>query len=420
MSKQKKKKNKVSLRKVGAHSGPVVEAELLAKDEMDPDKWEVKSISSSLSTHIGYIKEDEEAENVSAEITNHSVRAEYVKRKATPKAPKPAKLSDSINVAFPATLTILKPYKTIAVMPDQQIGYRLIESIAESGSVEFKTDPIHSEQAMATALNIAAAQENLSHIVNLGDMLDLTQMTSFLGDSTFQNTLSMSLRRTTRELELQAEIVSKKNGGAKLSRHDNNSYGVTYIFGNHEYRVNKEIAKRWPEIQTLVAQGGNAPVMSLQNLLGLDEIGVHHEDYRTGGLYGWIFPGTQSLKFVHGDTVNSKGSTAANYLAKSTDYSIMFGHVHGIELHWATKQTRGDSVEIFACSPGTLARVDGAVPGYSTGVSSDGAGYDAFVDWQQGMALVHYRPGEAFSEELEIVKIREDGSAFYNGKIYKG
>ena len=48
----------------------------------------------------------------------------------------------------------------------------------------------------------------------------------------------------------------------------------------------------------------------------------------------------------------------------------------------------------MAASPGCLARIDGAVPSTKGGIDLDGVPLQSYEDWQQGLAVVRYEPGD--------------------------
>jgi hypothetical protein len=185
------------------------------------------------------------------------------------------------------------------VLPDPQIGFRH----HADGTLE----PFHDEAAMAVALAIVKHVKP-DHIVNLGDFLDLPeQSTKFRKEAAFARTTQMSLDRAHEFLAQQVEA------GHSLSR-------ISLLEGNHDIRL-----KNYVIDNALAAFGlrqanlpASWPVMSVQHLLRLDELGVdYYEGYPQGIV--WL---NENLAAIHG--VNLKPDKT---LAEE-DASQIHGHTH--------------------------------------------------------------------------------------------
>jgi hypothetical protein len=151
--------------------------------------------------------------------------------------------------------------------------------------------------------------------------------------------------------------------------------------------------------------------MSVPYLCRLDEFEITYlSGYPTGA--HWI---NERLHVIHGDKVASGGSTAHKYLA-TVKTSVIFGHIHRREWAERTRDDHDGARTILAVSPGCLARTDGAVPSTRGGHDLDGRPLYRSEDWQQGIAVVEYEPGDG-NFNLELVPIR-DGWARWRGIDY--
>jgi hypothetical protein len=277
---------------------------------------------------------------------------------------------------------------TALILPDPQIGWRMTDHGLE---------PFHDADAMAVAVQIAAAIQP-DVIVHLGDFLDFAPFSRFAQETGFRNTTQAGIDAGYRFLaELRAGAPSHKGW---------------LIAGNHDKRISDTLSKLAPELARLRrADTGGWPVMSLPGLLRLDEVGVEFIDgYPAGEL--WLSP---KLRAEHGHRVTSGGSTAA-LMVKDLQTSTLFGHVHRSECHYRTFDTYDGPRTVFAYSPGTLARTDGAVPSFHSGVdSSTAASKRRHENWQQGVGVLSWS-GDS-DPIIEHVAIRR-GVGTYRGVQY--
>jgi hypothetical protein len=96
--------------------------------------------------------------------------------------------------------------------------------------------------------------------------------------------------------------------------------------------------------------------------------------------------------------------------------SVIYGHIHRREWAERTRDDHDGARTILAASPGCLARIDGAVPSTRGGHDLDGRPLYRAEDWQQGLSVVEYIPGDG-EFNLEMIPIR-DGWARWRGKDY--
>jgi hypothetical protein len=151
--------------------------------------------------------------------------------------------------------------------------------------------------------------------------------------------------------------------------------------------------------------------MSVPYLCNLDDYGVEYlPGYPTGA--HWI---NQRLHVIHGDKVASGGSTAHKYLS-TVKTSVIYGHIHRREWAERTRDDHDGARTILAASPGCLAKISGEVPSTRGGHDLDGRPLYRAEDWQQGLCLVEYIPGDG-EFNLEMIPIR-DGWARWRGRDY--
>lgn len=299
------------------------------------------------------------------------------------------------NIKLPPTKpskTEARDYKRAVILPDIQAGYY---RLADDSLVS-----IHDERAIAAALQVVKAAKPDKIIMN-GDNLDLAEMGKYIVTPAYQRTTQATIDwmttfcATLRHLAPEAEIV--------------------WIAGNHEERLPKYIVQN--ATASFGLRQGNVPdswpVMSVPHLCRLNEWGVTYlPGYPTGS--HWI---NNRFRVIHGHKVASGGSTAHKYLATEKT-SVIYGHIHRIELAHRTRDDWDGPKTILAASAGCLAKVSGEVPSTKGGTDLDGRPLPQTEDWQQGMAVVDYEEGEG-DFHLEIVPIM-NGIARWHGKNYGG
>jgi hypothetical protein len=67
-------------------------------------------------------------------------------------------------------------------------------------------------------------------------------------------------------------------------------------------------------------------------------------------------------------------------------------------------------------SPGCLCRVDGAVPSVKGSTDVNGRPVVYYENWQQGMAVITYKPEGSF--HVDLVHI-DDGKTLFRGQEFK-
>jgi predicted phosphodiesterase len=285
-------------------------------------------------------------------------------------------------------------WKQAVILPDPQIGFRQFDD---------KLDPFHDDAAMNVALQVTAALEHengVDQVVNLGDFLDLPAQGKYEQEAAFAFTTQQAIDRG--HLFLGEQRAAAPN--AK----------IVVLEGNHDRRMQKFV-----QANALAAFGlrranvpDSWPVMSLPYLLRLDELDIEYIDAYPAGMW-WI---NDSLRAIHGDKVNSGGSTAMKYTNEMPHISTVFGHIHRQEIQSKTTFDRAGKIKAMAISPGCLCRVDGAVPSVKGSVGIDGRPVTYYENWQQGISVITYKPEGSF--HVELVHI-DDGKTLFRGQEFK-
>ena len=277
--------------------------------------------------------------------------------------------------------------KRAVILPDPQIGWRH----HADGTLE----PFHDEAAIEVALQVARYVRP-DRITNLGDFLDLPeQSTKFRKEAAFARTTQMSLDYAHEFLGRQREIVGPDGT-------------IDLIEGNHDVRLKNYITDN--ALSAFGLRQANAPeswpVLSIQHLLRLDELGV---DYAEGYPQGIIYY-NEALGFIHGFHLKPEKMLA------DEGTSLGHGHTHSIYEMSRTKRTAHGPVTNTVFSPGCLCRVDGGVPSTKGATAQDGKVVTSVEDWQQGLAVVEYDPLGTFWRH-QFVRI-EDGRAWHDGRWF--
>ena len=266
------------------------------------------------------------------------------------------------------------------VLPDMQIGYR-------------EDEPFHDEAAMELGL-IACRELQPDNIVLLGDNLDLPTMSKFdrLGAG-WNNQVQRSLNRFHHYL---SQI-----------RADNPESNLVVHWGNHDLRLHKQIIRHNGELLGLKRANAEHElgVLTLQFLLRTKELEVQTIDAYPRGKY-WL---EDNLHTTHGYKVRSGGNTAQAMLSDN-DSSVIFGHVHRIEV--ATKTLTNGRI-IQAVTPGTLARIDGSVPSQEHTVDESDRTVQGHDNWQQGLAVVHHNPR---NHQIDVIRINQGRMNLYGNE----
>ncbi len=294
-----------------------------------------------------------------------------------------------VRVSPPAAApTLLRGWKTAVIFADTQFGYRHIED---------EYVPFHDDAAIDTAWAISRALN--PHVVGgAGDILDLPSQSRWAQEASFAQTTQKTLDTCHYRMAQLRDSVSGE---------------IILIEGNHDKRL-----QNYVETNALAAFGlrkaglpASWPVMSIPNLLRLDELDIQYQDAYPAAHY-WI---NNKLKVEHGTKANSNGSTMQKYLRDEPHFSRAAGHSHRLEINSRTTYDRLGRIQSFGINPGCLCRVDGAVPSVHGAVGADGHHAEVFEDWQQGIAVIRYTDDDVYPSIVPII----DGRAFFEGQVFQ-
>ena len=306
---------------------------------------------------------------------------------------------DPVRQGPPVRVTVRVPkkaknpdgYETAVILPDIQIGYfRNSDGVLE---------PTHDEDALAVALAIVRDVQP-DKVVLVGDNVDAPEFGKYRLSPAYALTTQASIdRATTLSAELRACAPDAE---------------IVWLAGNHEERLVNATLDNLKAAFGL--RRGNSkhelPVLSIPYLCRFDEYGITYLPGYPASSY-WI---NEKIKVIHGDKVRSGGSTAHAYLNGGTKCSVLYGHIHRREWAERSRDDYDGPKTILAASPGTLARCDGSVPSTKGGLDLDGRPLPIVEDWQQGVGVVTYEPGDGrfWYEQVAI----HQGEALFRGTLY--
>ncbi len=284
-----------------------------------------------------------------------------------------------------------KGWRDAYLVPDIQIGY----FTDGDGNLV----PIHDEAAMAVALAIAKDLQP-AVIVFHGDNADLAEMSKYRHSPAFAGMMQATVDRCT----LLAEEYRQACPNAD----------IYWLEGNHEARLSFYILDNARGAYGLRRgrEPKGWPVLSLPHLCHFDASRVAYvSGYPANEV--WL---NDNFRVIHGHRVKSGGSTAHMYLDDAR-VSTAFGHVHRRELAQRTRHTRNGARTVTSVSFGCLARLDGVVPSTKGGMDVHGQPVRTTEDWQQGVGIVRYQPGDGLHsvEHVEILS----GWAMWRDQEYR-
>lgn len=297
----------------------------------------------------------------------------------------PARTSYAIKPVTPTPRA--SKFKTCVVGADTQIGF----DMTEDGTLI----PYHDDAAIDIFQQVVQLEDpNVTALA--GDILDLTEQGRWAQEERFARTTQPSLERARL---LAAETRARTSGE------------IIWIEGNHDKRMQSFMEANAKSAMGLRKAGypDSWPVMSIPNLVGLDEFDTDYIDAYPAGAY-WLM---NDLRIIHGTRSNSKGSTAAQYSNDTPHLSTIFGHTHRLEVQSKTIFDRAGKIRTMTVNPGCLCRVDGMVPSVHGARHLDGTKATYWENWQQGVAVIRYHESGKFY--VELVQI-DEGRGFHGGQ----
>lgn len=281
-------------------------------------------------------------------------------------------------------------WKTSVILPDIQAGFFR----DPKGNLQ----PTHDPRAIELALQVIRDIQP-DHVLIGGDGTDFPELGRYRLSPVFVQTTQATIDWVDKFLESLTSITNAE---------------IDWLEGNHEKRMPNYLLDNAAAAFGLKRAGFEEdwPVMSLPFLANFEHWGVNYIAGYPAAEY-WF---NDRIKAMHGDKVNSAGSTVHRYLNTERVSTISF-HIHRMEMGSRTRHSRNGPRTILAASPGCLCRIDGAVPSVKGGTNLEGVPVEHSEDWQQGMAVLRYKDGddEFAYEPISIF----DGWAMFNGQEYK-
>ena len=351
--------------------------QLLEKFNVSEDDWKVTNFK--VNQWDVSAKEEVDGKIVWNTHTNYQARATLV-RKVPVKCDFPVVQGATVR---PTKFNVKIPKRDLnvdVVLPDAQVGFKKDFNTGE-------LSPLHDLKAISVATEIVK-EIRPNRIILLGDMLDLPDWsTHYVRSPEFYFTTQPSL-------DWLASWI------AELRPYCNE---MVYIEGNHEKRMIDSIVQN--TIQAYGIKPANEPdvppILSVPYMLGLHKMGVKYVgNYPHGEFYV-----NDNLVCIHGNKVGPKSGQSVMKMLDSPRISVIQGHVHRLEMGHKTVWTHGKPKIYQAISLGTLARIDGIVPGGGTR-----------YNWQQGFGIVEYDKERFQVDSIGIY----DGKAIFKGKLYSG
>jgi predicted phosphodiesterase len=283
-------------------------------------------------------------------------------------------------------------WKTCVFLPDAQIGFRRL--------ADGELDPFHDPRAIDVATQIVEV-ERPDGVIHAGDFEDFAPFGRYRNEAGFAMTVQPAIQYGYEWLAILAELCRWQ----KLISGNHDVRLQNYIIDNaiHAFGISRAkkdaLTKEWP-------------VLSLQNLLRLDELGVEYVgSYPAGATYL-----NDNLAAIHGAKIGNRTRTAAQIVVEDERVSILHGHTHKRALASKTRNSRGAPKFSVAFFPGCLCRIDGAVPSVKGAIDAFGAPVKSWEDWQQGVGVIRYQDGNG-KFAIEDVPIFE-GWAMHRGQEF--
>jgi hypothetical protein len=164
----------------------------------------------------------------------------------------------------------------------------------------------------------------------------------------------------------------------------------TKLPGNHDERIRNTFIDYMLDLHNLRQAGDDQPLMSIPNLLRLDELGIDYIEPH--GPYQFAQHNlSNKLSARHGWLVTKGAGASAHKTLEHLGYSVVVGHTHR---QGHVHQTKFD----IHGKPETLAGVES---GCMCDISK-GLGYAPNPDWQNGFATAIVYPDGTFKLDLAI------------------
>lgn len=233
----------------------------------------------------------------------------------------------------PSSMEELKQMSDIGMVEFKKIDYvarmgtverNRGELIVAAGDFQF---PFEDGDVFASFLTFLAS-ERPDQVVLTGDILDLTAASAFDRDPRLGMSIQDELQHSHNRL---AEIRAAAGKAAK----------IVFIYGNHEARMSKWLARKAPELVGITDING-VEMLSLSSLLRLERLGIEPAVYE-----GTAFSGPENLRSyyqiapdliaTHGTySKNTGGGASIMPIVDAAGVSVVGGHDHSQGLAFKT------------------------------------------------------------------------------------
>jgi hypothetical protein len=211
--------------------------------------------------------------------------------------------------------------------------------------------PFHDPKCLAL-LNLFLEREQPAWLILNGDFQDFWEISSF-------DLVPRGGKRFLREIEIGKGILTEFRRILPRAR-------ITWIEGNHEFRLRKYLMRNARELYGLKS-------LSVAELFSLPKLRIEYVPcHKSASKFTDNFIRVGDLHVGHWDTVAQQGGSAARLLVESKGVSVLQGHTHRFGAHARTT-------------------VDGRV---LLGIENfcmcqRRAGYVSYPNWQQGFSVVY-------------------------------
>jgi UDP-2,3-diacylglucosamine pyrophosphatase LpxH len=242
----------------------------------------------------------------------------------------------------------------VLFIPDIHFGYVLS---GEAGVDETVLEPLHDENCVFLLLKVAAEYQPET-IVLLGDGLDLPALSKFITAPRMKHLVQPAI-------DAFGDFLQQLRTFCPKSR-------IIFIKGNHEERLDNQLKMLLPEVAGICRAGETTSVLSLASLLHLEKLNIEYV-----APYGKrVYVGNTMVH--HGELIGKRGGDTVSKMLDAFVESSVCGHVHRLEVAYRTLWTKYGPQLLFARACGTLARIDGTLPG------------PLYPDWQQGFGALWF------------------------------
>lgn len=233
------------------------------------------------------------------------------------------------------------------IIPDLHIGFFR----NNDGSLE----ALHDNDYLDATLKFVILHKP-KVIVLVGDVLDLAGFSTFINDPGFTLVSHTALVRCYDYLE-----------GLRNAAGDADIY---YLEGNHEFRIEKRIQERLPELLGLKRVGESTPAWSIASLLRLEALNIRYVSPYGERLY------LNNVMYLHGKLIGNSGGMTTAKMLKAYEGNSVQGHTHRLGLNFKTVWRADGPHTEWAMEVGYGGSLKFSIPGAS------------YPDWQQGAGVI--------------------------------